>query len=118
MIQTNRSELALTGSVTAAHEEPTEGRETTDSIEAILGLEYRFFVFNTPKRDVLVQFSLIPSLTESGRLRSSFDMRFKLELVTDFFWELRFFASTDNEPPTGEAANTDYGIITSFGYSL
>ena len=118
VIQTNRSELALTGAVTAAHEEPTEGSETTDSIEAILGLEYRFFVFNTPKRDIVLQFSLIPSLTESGRLRSNFDMRFKLELVTDFFWELRFFASTDDEPPTGAAANTDYGIITSFGYSL
>jgi hypothetical protein len=118
VIQTNRSELALTGSVTAAHEEPTEGSDTTDSIEAILGLEYRFFVFKSPKRDVVVQFALIPSLTESGRLRSNFDTRFKLELVTDFFWELRFFATTDNEPPSGAESDIDYGIITSFGYSL
>lgn len=118
VIQTNRTELALTGSVTAAHEEPTEGSDTTDSIEAILGLEYRFFVFNTPKRDVLVQFALIPSLTESGRVRSQLSTRFRLELVTDFFWELRFFATTDNEPSTGAASDTDYGIITSFGYSL
>ena len=116
--QTNRTELALTGALTAAHEEPIEGSDTTDSIEANLGLEYRFFVFKTPKRDVLVRFMLIPSLTESGRLRSNFDTRFKLELVKDFFWELRFFVSTDDQPPSGADSKTDYGIITSFGYSL
>jgi hypothetical protein len=118
LIQTNRTELALSGSLTAAHEEPTEGNDTTDSIEANLGLEYRFFVFKHPKRDVLVQFALIPSLTESGRVRSNFNTRFKLELVNDFFWALQVFAITDNQPPSGAASDADYGIITSFGYSL
>ncbi|MFX9653422.1 hypothetical protein ABTU72_19005, partial [Acinetobacter baumannii] len=89
-----------------------EGNDTTDSIEAILGLEYRYFVFKRPERNVLVQFALIPSLTESGRLRSNFDTRFRLELVTDFFWELRLFAATDDEPPSGEGSDIDYGIIT------
>ncbi|MCZ6731757.1 MAG: DUF481 domain-containing protein [Acidiferrobacterales bacterium] len=111
LIQTNRSGLSLSGAVTAAHEQATKGGGTTDSVEAQLGLDYRF-------RDVYVQFTLIPSLTESNRVRSQFDTRFKLELVKDFFWELRFFASTDNKPPSGAISDSDYGIITSFGYSL
>ncbi|MFQ5936541.1 MAG: DUF481 domain-containing protein [Acidiferrobacterales bacterium] len=118
LIQTNRSELALSGSVTGVHEEPTGGGDSADSVEALFGLDYRFFVFSEPKRDVRVQFALIPSLTESGRVRTSFDTRFKLELVKDFFWELRFFFSTDSDPPAGAASESDYGIITSFGYSL
>lgn len=118
VIQTNRTELALSGSLTASHEEPTEGTDSTDSLEANLGLEYRFFVFKQPKRDVLVQFALIPSLTESGRVRSNFNTRFKLELVKDFFWELQLFVSTDNQPPTGAESDSDYGIITAFGYSF
>jgi hypothetical protein len=118
VIQTNRSGLSLSGAVTAAHEQATEGGGTTDSAEAQLGLDYRFFVFNTPKRDVHVQFSLIPSLTESGRVRSQLDTRFKLELVKGVLWELRFFASTDSKPPSEAISDSDYGIITSFGYSL
>lgn len=118
VIQTNRTELTLSGSLTASHEVPTEGSDTTDSLEANLGVEYRFFVFKQPKRDVLVQFALIPSLTESGRVRSNFNTRFKLELVKDFFWELQMFVSTDNEPPEGAVSDSDYGVITAFGYSL
>jgi hypothetical protein len=118
LIQTNRTELALSGSLTAAHEEPTEGTDATDSLEANFGLEYRYFVFKQPKRDVLVQFALIPSLTESGRVRSNFTTRFRLELIKDFFWELQVFTSTDNQPPAGAVSDSDYGIITAFGYSL
>ena len=118
LIQTNRSGLSLFSAVTAVNEQATEGGDNTDSVEAQLGLDYKFFVFNTPKRDVHVQFVVIPSLTESGRVRTQLDTRFKLELVKDFFWELRFFASTDNKPPGGAISDSDYGIITSFGYSL
>jgi Protein of unknown function, DUF481 len=118
LIQTTRTELVLSGALTAAHEEPTEGSDTTDSIDANLGLEYRFFMFKQPKRDVLVQFALIPSLTESGRVRSNFTTRFRLELIRDFFWQLQLFASTDNQPPAGAASDSDYGIITAFGYSF
>jgi hypothetical protein len=118
LIQTNRTELTLSGALTAAHEVPSEGTDTTDSLEANLGLGYRYFIFKHPERDVLVQFALIPSLTESGRVRSNFTTRFRLELVKDFFWELQLFASTDNQPPEGAISDSDYGIITAFGYSL
>ncbi|MFQ5757335.1 MAG: DUF481 domain-containing protein, partial [Acidiferrobacterales bacterium] len=117
LIQTNRSGLSLSGALTAANEQATEGGDT-DSVEAQLSLDYKFFVFNTPKRDVHVQFVVIPSLTESDRVRTQLDTRFKLELVKDFFWELRFFTSTDSKPPGGAISTSDYGIITSFGYSL
>lgn len=118
LIQTNRSQLSLSGAALAVHENFTESSDTLDSVEASFGLEYEYFILNEPKRDVRVQFTLIPSLTESGRVRTEFDTRFKLELAKDFFWELRFFASTDSEPPSEAFSDSDYGIITSFGYSL
>ncbi len=118
LIQTNRSGLSLSGAVTVVNEQTTEGGDTTDSVEAQLGLDYRFFVFNAPKRDIRVKFVVIPSLSESGRVRTELDTRFKLELVKDFFWELKLFTSTDSKPPGGAISKSDYGIITSFGYSL
>lgn len=117
LIQTNRTELVLSGGLTGVHEEPTGGG-TTDNIESFFNLEYRLFVFKQPKRDVLIRFALIPSVTDAGRLRTNLDTRFRLELVKDFFWEMRFFAVTDSDPPAGAVSDSDYGVITSLGYSL
>jgi hypothetical protein len=78
LIQTNRTDFALSAAAAAVREEATEGGDTSDSVEAFFGLEYDFFVHKQPKRHVQAQFTLIPSLTESGRVRSQFDTRFKL----------------------------------------
>jgi putative salt-induced outer membrane protein YdiY len=63
-------------------------------------------------------YQLIPSITESGRVRQQFDTSVKFEIVEDFFLDLSFYATRDNQSPEGAASDTDYGIITSLGYSL
>ncbi len=60
---------------------------------------------------------MFPSLTESGRWRSDLRTTFRLELLTDLFWTMEFFATYDSEPLDLDAEKSDYGIITGFGWS-
>jgi putative salt-induced outer membrane protein YdiY len=117
VIQTNRWLLALLGGVTVNRENQSdEGNQ--DSVEGFVGFDLDLFRYNTPKRDVNMTYQLIPSITESGRVRQQFDTSVKFEIVEDFFLDLSFYATRDNQSPEGAASDTDYGIITSLGYSL
>ena len=40
------------------------------------------------------------------------------EIVTDFYLDLSFYQSYDSDPPDAAAEKTDYGVITSLGYSF
>lgn len=118
LIQSNRTLFSLVGGLMAVSERTTDTNQTEEYLSGLFGIEYLFFTYNTPKRDISVRYSVMPSLDGSERVRSDFDTRFKLELVEDFFWELRLYASTDSDPPPDALSSSDYGIVTSFGYSL
>ena len=51
----------------------------------------------------------LPSLSLQGMRR---------EIVTDFYLDLSFYQSYDSDPPDAAAEKTDYGVITSLGYSF
>jgi hypothetical protein len=38
--------------------------------------------------------------------------------VSDFYLDLSFYQSYDSDPPDVAAEKTDYGVITSLGYSF
>ncbi len=100
-----------------ANAERSVGGEETTSIEAVLGTRWRYFQYATPERVLDTTFSVFPSLTESGRWRSDLRTTFRLELLTDLFWTMEFFATYDSEPLDLDAEKSDYGIITGFGWS-
>ena len=60
----------------------------------------------------------VRSITEAGRLRSEFDIKFRWELFKDFFWEMDYYNSQDSQPTSGANATSDYGVITSLGWSF
>lgn len=58
--------------------------------------------------------NLYPSLTDSGRLRSSSDLRLRWELIEDLFFDITAYGSYDNK---AEANNDiDYGVTTGLGW--
>lgn len=118
MLQTNRSLLSLYGGATLNREYQQGADRPLDSVEALLAVDYELFVYDTPKRDIQARAAVFPSLTESGRVRSELDTSFKLELVKDLFWELRLYASQDTQPGQDALSESDYGVVTSLGYSL
>lgn len=86
-------------------------------LEGVLSAAIRYFRFAEPERSLNTRLTLFPSLTESGRLRSDFRTTFKLEFLKDLFWSMEAYYQSDNEPSRGAAEN-DYGITTSIGWSL
>ena len=97
--------------------ERSVGGEETTSVEAVLGSQWRYFQYAAPERVLDTTLSLFPSLTETGRWRGDFRTTFRLELLSDLFWTMEFFATYDSEPLDEDASQSDYGIITGFGWS-
>jgi len=89
-----------------------------DSLEALLSLQYSRFHYHHPKQNFSLSLLLFPNLTESGRFRATFNSDRRQEIIRNFFFNLSLYSIYGNQPPEGTLASTDYGIVTSTGYSF
>jgi putative salt-induced outer membrane protein YdiY len=118
-LQSASNEVAALVGLAAAKEWATgSGGDDRTSLEGLLGAEWRVFDFATPKTNLTAKAILFPSLTESGRYRADASLSLRREIVTDFYLDLSFYQSYDSDPPDAAAEKTDYGVITSLGYSF
>jgi hypothetical protein len=114
-IRSQRSWLSIGAGFDVNREIPVEG-DTEDNLEAVGMVTYDYFKYTNPERSFKSNFRVFPSLTQFGRWRATFDMDFRLELVSDLFWKLYFYTSYDSDPLSSEAASSDYGVTSSLGY--
>lgn len=124
LVQTNISEFALIGGLVGTAESlrkdaslPTSP-SSQQSLEGLLGLEYSRFVYDHPAVDLSARLSAFPSITESGRTRAQLDLGLRWEVITDLFWDLSYYNSYDSDPPSRSDSTSDYGMVTSIGYSF
>jgi len=92
--------------------------EDVDSVEAVISVDWDWFRFDAPELDWSTSAELIPSLTESGRVRANFDTSLKWELINDLKWGVSFYSSFDNEPQSRGASTSDYGVNTTLTYEF
>jgi len=116
-VQTNRAEW-LGGLGLAYSRENYLGGETFDSVEGVLTTSFRIFRYDFPETDIGGSLSVLPSLTQSGRVRAEGDLRAKYEFIDDLYFELKLYGSYDSSPPLADSEQTDYGLTTSLGYSF
>jgi hypothetical protein len=123
IVQTNISELALTGGMIGTLEsldsDPSLPNSSSrqENIEGMLGVEYSRYVYDQPAVHLSAQLTAFPSITESGRTRSQVDLGLRWEIVSDLFWDLSYYNSYDSNPSSGADSTSDYGVVTSIGYS-
>ncbi len=118
-IQTNRSKLSATAGLTVSRETPIGGNPSEYFLSAALSCTYHFFLYNYPKTDISVDMNILPGITDWPRLRVNFNGSLKREIITDFTVNLSVFDSYDSKPAGGElAANHDYGVILSVGWTF
>jgi hypothetical protein len=118
-IQTNSMLLnTLTGLAVNEEKYSTE-ESSSSSVEVVLQVAFEKFSFDTPEIDVRTSLTLLPNLTDWGRVRLEFDLRLRRELVKDFFLDLTAYESYDSNPggAAGESSN-DWGFTTSLGWSF
>jgi len=116
-VQTNAAEW-IGGVGLAYTRENYTGGTGVDSVEAVLTTSFSVFRYDFPETDIGGSLSLLPSLTESGRYRAEADLRAKYEFVDDLYFELKVYGSYDSEPPLEDSEQSDYGVVTSLGYSF
>lgn len=116
-VQTNSAEW-IGGVGLAVTHENYQGGEVFDSVEAVLTTSFSIFRYDFPETDIGGSLSVLPSLTESGRYRAEADLRAKYEFVDDLYFELKVYGSYDSDPPLADAETSDYGVVTSLGYSF
>jgi hypothetical protein len=88
-----------------------------ESLELPLTSSFRMFRLDSPKTDVTLELTILPSLTESGRVRGEATVSARHEIVSDLFFEISLYDSYDNRAPEGADAN-DWNVATSLGYSF
>ena len=86
-------------------------------LEGQLTTDYSYFFFSPTKTDLNLKLALYPGISESDRLRGNFDVKLRWEIITDLFWDLTYYLTWDNQPPTG-ASSEDTGLTTSIGYTF
>ncbi|MCR9104367.1 MAG: DUF481 domain-containing protein [Gammaproteobacteria bacterium] len=122
LVQTNYSELAVLGGVVGTAEALQQNSESTSSskqenLEGLFGAEYSRYLYDHPKLDLSVAMSAFPSITDPGRLRSQLDISLRWEMIRDLFWDFSYYNTYDSDPPSGADSSSDYGVVTSIGYS-
>ena len=116
-VQTNHSRFSAAAGLAVDREYDTDGSNDTN-LEGVARVDFSMFRYDSPKTDLTTAMTVFPSLTQSGRVRSEFNINFRHELISDFFWDLSAYNSYDSEPPTEDASKNDYGIVTSLGWSF
>ena len=90
---------------------------SVESIELPVTSSFRMFRLDSPKTDVTLELTVLPSLTESGRVRGEATIKARHEIVSDLFFEISLYDSYDNRAPEGSPSN-DWNVVTSLGYSF
>lgn len=119
LIQSNSMLLRLDAGLQFSRENLKAEVDDKDSIEATLTASYDWFRFDNPELDWSTTMQLIPSITESDRVRAEFDTALKWEIIGDLNWGLTFWTSYDSKPQSGAAnATVDYGWNTNLVYEF
>ena len=117
LIATNESMLTGAAGLAVNEEVSFTAEGTTSSLEAVLSASYSIYQYNHPKTALDIKLELYPSITEKGRYRSDITVDIRREIINDFFFDLEVYDQYDNKSTSGEGATSDYGIVTSLGYT-
>lgn len=118
LVHTNNSIFSVTGGLKATREDNADEPNDVDSLESYGIVTWEWFRYESPELDWSTSLEIIPSLTESGRVRGEFDATLRWEIVHDFYWQLEFYDSYDNKPQSGTTTSNDYGVTTSISYKF
>lgn len=118
LLTTNNSRFLLKGGLKATRENNVDQPEDVDSLESYGTMTWEWFRYDYPELDWSTTLEVIPSLTESKRVRGEFDATLRWEIINDFYWQLEYYFSYDNQPQSEDTSVNDYGVTTSIAYKF
>jgi hypothetical protein len=117
-VQTPFSEVTGIAGLVATEEWAVDNSTPKASLEAVLAGTWQVFKFIEPKTRLDLRLAIYPSLTESGRYRSTGNLNLTHKFPHDVTLGLTGYLSYDNQPPEPTAEKSDYGITLNVGYTF
>jgi hypothetical protein len=119
LVQSNSMLWSIDAGLQFARENLTTNDEDVDSLETLFTVKWDWFLFQNPELDWASTVQIIPSLTESGRVRGEVDTGLKWEIIGDLNWGFSFYGTFDNQSQSDTTDSTsDYGFNTSVTYEF
>ena len=110
------TQLVILQSVEIAQE--IESSDRINNLEAVLGGEGAYFLFDSPKTDIDVTLAAYPNLTTWGRVRLSGNARVSYEILSDFTIGFTVFDEFDSGAPGQGDSTNDFGTTLFLGYTF
>ena len=118
LIHTNKMTFFVLATLAYANEDYTNDDGATNTVQAPIGADFEFFLFDSPKTDLTTDLTVTPILNNFGRWRIDYNARVSYELISDFTIGFSFFDNFDSQPPSADASKNDYGLTFSIGYTF
>ncbi|MFN8009728.1 MAG: hypothetical protein U0V70_22375, partial [Terriglobia bacterium] len=75
-------------------------------IAGLIAGNVQAFKFKKTKLDLLA--SLVPALSQPGRVRFNTNATYSIQIISNLWWNLQFYGNWDNRPPIN-FSGSDYG---------
>ena len=97
----------------AYHEQviPATNQQVTSAL--IVG-EMNLFRFDKTNLDVVA--TVLPALSEPGRIHTNLNVAYYIKLWSKFTWNFSFYGNWDNRPPSSSFSSSDYGTSSGLTY--
>ena len=118
VIRTTPMRLYTLVGILANKELQIEPPNESVNLEALFSFNYYLYRYRSPKIDISTGMDVYPSLSDFGRLRLSYNISAKYEVITDLFISLTYYNNYDSRAGENGEAQDDYNFITSLGYSF
>lgn len=82
---------------------------------ALLRADVQLFKFSKTNLDVTA--TLLPALSQPGRVRFNTETSYYVTIIGNLKWNLSFYGNWDNRPPSG-FANSDYGTSSGLSWTF
>ena len=115
---TNTARLALTAYLAAQqtrYEPSTDTPGRLNALGTMFAGDLHLFRFKKTAFDLTA--SVLPILTETGRVRSYLNTAYSIEVINNLWFKFSFYGNWDNRPPAN-FSGSDYGVSSSISFSL
>ena len=115
---TNRINIAVLGGLgwQSTNYKPSSNTQGTQNIAAaLIAAEVKLFKFKKTNLDLTV--SILPAISDPGRVRFNTNATYYLKLFGNLSWNLSFYGNWDNQPPHG-LAGSDYGSSSGLSWTF
>ena len=114
-ISTNKLYLAVSTGFTLNIEDFVDNTQNKTSAEVFIDTSFNMYDFNDI--DLITGIRFYPSLTESQRIRTDYDLTLKYDLPLDLYIKLGLTVNYDNQPSV-DGNEFDYNITSGLGWKF